>query len=155
MNPTHPAVIEWSVQHVTCPLRASDPLGAIRELAHVLAANSAVHDSAALVDAVIAREAQAPTYLGGGVAMPHARTSAVDRLVIAVGLSHEGLNWGSREEMARLVFLVGIPRNNEDGYLDVVRRITQVVRRLEWLEEAMTCRDSAALAALLSRTMPL
>lgn len=145
----------WPVEHIACPLVAKDAAGAIHELAGRLATAPGVLDADALVAAVEAREAHSPTYLGGGIAMPHARTDAVDRLVVAVGLSQQGLAWGSPRELARLVFLVGVPREHVTSYLEMVRKITQAVRRLDWIEQAMASRDAAALAQHLRTTITL
>lgn len=153
MNPTRPTAVEWPVRHIVCPLAARDVTGAIRELATTLEGAPGVIDTAQLMREVHARESQAPTYLGGGVAMPHARSTAVDRLAVAVGLSREGMRWGSSRELARLVFLVGVPREDDGAYLEMVRKITQTIRHLEWLEQAMACPDAPALARLLEQTI--
>lgn len=145
----------WPVEHIACPLVARDPSGVIRELAGRISSAPGVIDATALVEAIETREAQSPTYLGGGIAMPHARTTAVDHLVIAVGLSEQGLAWGSHRELARLVFLVGVPRDEVRGYLEMVRRITQAVRSLDWIEQAIACRDAASLAQHLRSTIRL
>lgn len=143
----------WTVDHVACPLRAEDAAGAIGEIAQALRAAPGMLDVPALVQAVRQRETQASTYLGGGVAIPHARTDAVDQLVIGVGLSRQGLRWGPSIELARLVFLVGVPRDEDHGYLAVVRRITQTVRHVAWIEAAAACRDASALVRLLRDTI--
>jgi len=150
----HPhSLTSWPLDHIACPLVSRESGAAIRELAGKLAHAPGMLDTAGLLHAVETREAQAPTYLGGGIAMPHARTTAVDRLVIAVGLSEQGLAWGSHRELARLVFLVGVPRDEVRGYLDMVRRVTQAVRTLDWIEQAIACRDAAALAQHLRATI--
>lgn len=155
MKPAETAPAAWPLAHIACPLRARDRAGTIRELVGLVAAAPGVSHPAHLLAAIEVREAQAPTYLGGGVAMPHARTDAVDQMVVAVGLSREGLRWGSSRELARLVFLVGVPRDQASGYLEMVRRITQTVRRIDWIEQAIACNDAAALARLLSTSIHL
>lgn len=145
----------WELDHIACPLLAREAGGVIRELAARLSVSASVKSPASLLEALEAREARSHTYLGGGIAMPHARTHAVDRVVIAVGLSRAGIAWGSDRESARLVFLVGVPRDGDTRYMDIVRRITGSVRRLDWIERATACRDSEALHALLTETIPL
>ena len=153
MNPNTQRTELWTVDHVACPLTARDAAGAIDEIARTLKHAPGVVDLPALTRAVQVRETHASTYLGGGVAIPHARTDAVDHLVIGVGLSREGLRWGPSIELARLVFLIGVPRDDDQAYLAVVRRITQTVRRLAWIEAAVTCSDAPALVRLLRDTI--
>ncbi|MBE2214381.1 MAG: PTS sugar transporter subunit IIA [Opitutaceae bacterium] len=155
MDRRAPSTPSWPIELIACPLAAHDAAGAIRELGARLAVAPGVLDGAALIEAIETRERQATTYLGGGIAMPHARTTAVDRLVVAVGLSPNGLAWSSPRELARLVFLVGVPREEVRGYLEMVRRITQAVRRIDWIEQAVACRDAAELAQHLRDTIEL
>ncbi len=154
MKVTQTPAAAWPVGQIVCPLTARTSSGAIRELAQCFTSVPGVLDLPALVEAVESRENLARTYLGGGVAMPHARTDAVERLLIAVGVSQEGLDWGMPNEFARLVFLVGVPRDEDSGYMAMVRRITQTVRHLDWIERAVACRDASALASLLESTIP-
>ncbi len=155
MSPGNAVAAPWSAEQISCPLHATDSAGTIRELASRLATAPGVMDPAALLRDIEFREAESPTYLGGGVAMPHARTPAVNRLVVAVGISRNGVHWGSSRELARLIFLVGVPREQVRDYLDLVRRITQAVRRIEWIEQAVTCTDALSLAALLKASIKL
>jgi len=44
---------------------------------------------------LVKREEIQTTGLGGGAAFPHARIEGVKDLIVAVGISHEGIDWGS------------------------------------------------------------
>lgn len=155
MKATQQPAAAWPVRQIVCPLMASTSAAAIRELAQCLGSAPGVIDVPGLVQAIESRESQARTYLGGGVAMPHARTAAVERLVVAVGVSQRGLDWGMPQEFARLIFLVGVPRDEDSGYMAMVRRITQAVRNLDWIERAVACPNASALARLLESTIQL
>lgn len=155
MSPTPDGHDLWSADRIACPLPVHDRTAAIRDLAGRLASAPGVVDAHALLAAIETREAQASTYLGGGVAMPHARSDAVNRLAVAVGLAPRGIDWGVPRELARLIFLVGVPRDTDRDYLEMLRAITQAVRRLEWIEQAVACRDAAALLAHLQATISL
>lgn len=145
----------WPVEHIVCPLVSTDARSVIRELAALLSAAPGMMNPDQFLLDVEERETQSPTYLGGGIAIPHARTSAVSRIVVAVGQSRHGIGWGSHRELARLVLLVGVPRDEIPGYLEAVRRITQTVRRIDWIEQAMACKDAATLSRLLQSTIEL
>ncbi|MEV6109512.1 PTS sugar transporter subunit IIA [Streptomyces sp. NPDC051940] len=91
-------------------LRAGDRDSAIRAIVGMLARTGKVADPDALVAAVLAREAEGTTGLGGESALPHARTDAVTEPVAGFARSAAGVDWGSADGTpARLIFLVGVP----------------------------------------------
>src|SRR5690606_13021879 len=71
-------------------LTASDPAGAIHELAAALAGPAGV-TAAQIAQLAIAREQLVTTALGDGVAVPHARIDGLKRSLAALGLSHDGV----------------------------------------------------------------
>ena len=59
-----------------------------------------------------------------GVAVPHGRTDAVDRLVCAIGVSPDGVDFGAADgEPTRIVVLVLTPRDGADPYLQFVASV--------------------------------
>jgi mannitol/fructose-specific phosphotransferase system IIA component (Ntr-type) len=57
--------------------------------------------------AVLEREAIMPTGIGHGIAIPHARIEGLARPVVAIGMSHDGVDFNAPDgEPARLMFLV-------------------------------------------------
>lgn len=141
----------WRPELVASPLSAREPLGVIRELAQLLADNSAVDPDAGLLEALEAREAQAPTFIGRGVALPHARLPKVHQAALAVGASADGITWGENGEKAYLVFLVAVPRDHVREYLDLVSRITKVARVSGWAASMARHDNPGALATALMR----
>ncbi len=95
--------------------------GVIRELLCRLAAKDLVSDMAIAEQAVLHREAQTSTGLMSGVALPHGRCSAVTRLVCAIGIAKQGLDFGALDgQPTRFVILVLTPTDGDDPYLQFV-----------------------------------
>lgn len=59
--------------------------------------------------AVLAREKSMSTYLGKGLAVPHARIEGLERPVVLVGRAEEGLPVAGRDERAHLLFIILTP----------------------------------------------
>ena len=143
----------WGEDCVICPLTAGSPREAIRQLAACLTERPGMRDPAEFQRAVELREAENTTYLGAGIALPHARTDAVECVIVAVGAAPAAIAWPTEAESARVVFLIGVPQKLVREYLELVRRISKAARQRDWLERAVQSADPAALAALLRTTI--
>ena len=120
------------------PLKATDRDAAIAELAQA-AAEAHGLDAQVVRGMVIARERIMGTGLGNGVAVPHARMSAIGQPVIAVGVSERGVDFDAPDgEPANLVLLILTPLADHDVQLDILADIartfvhpTSVIKTLE------------------------
>ena len=109
-------------------LQAGDKEGVITELVEVLRANGLVRDPAAALRAVLEREQGFSSGLRHGIAIPHARTDAVDRLVCAVGLKPEGVAFDTLDgKPARLVVLSLAPLHTAAPQLQFLAAVSQAL----------------------------
>ena len=100
----------------------------IDELLAMLTADGLIRDVDAAREAIFAREAQMPTALEDGVAIPHGRTDAVDGLVCAVGIRRGGVDFGSRDgKPSRIFVLVLTPPDGGGPYLQFVASVMGVL----------------------------
>lgn len=79
--------------------------------------------AAAIERAVIERERTMPTYLGRGLAIPHARLEGIERPVLVFARSEEGVPVKGREEKAHLLFLLLTPAANPRVQARMLARI--------------------------------
>ncbi len=102
----------------------------ISELIQSFVASGAISEQNALdlCVEVLAREEEATTGIGKGVAMPHARTSkVVKETMIAVGVHREGVDFDALDGApVHVVFLIAASDPQE--YLRVAGRIAKVGR---------------------------
>ena len=109
-------------------LQAADKVGIIAELVELLRANGQVRDPAAALQAVLEREQGFSSGLEHGIAMPHARTDAVDRLVCAVGLKPEGVAFDALDgKPSRIVVLTLAPLHAAAPHLHLLASISQTL----------------------------
>lgn len=133
-------------------LLATTKQGAISELVTLLYDNGLVMDRDVAVQAVYEREQGLSTGLEFGVAIPHARTDAVARLVCAVGLKKEGLEFDAADgEPTRIVVLVLAPDSAATPQLQL---IAQICRMLDGRGRAalLACETSDDMLAVLAAT---
>ena len=109
-------------------LRGNSPAEIIHELIDLLDASGAVTDASQAARVVLEREGQMSTGMEEGVAIPHGRTEVVARLVCAVGVKREGVDFGSTDgRPARIFILVLTPESGADPYLRFVASLMGVL----------------------------
>jgi PTS system nitrogen regulatory IIA component len=114
---------------VVVPLAARDKAGVIAELTRHLVDQSGGGYSEVL-DAVEEREAVLSTGIGFGVAIPHARSSAVRELSLVCGVSPVPVPYDSIDgEPVRLFFLIVGPESSAGQHVKILSRIARLVRR--------------------------
>jgi mannitol/fructose-specific phosphotransferase system IIA component (Ntr-type) len=114
---------------VVVPLVARDKHGIIVELAERLVALTGARLDEVL-RAIEERESVLSTGVGFGVAIPHARSSAVSELAIVGGVSAEPVPYDSLDgEPVRLFFLIVGPESSAGLHVKILSRIARLVRR--------------------------
>lgn len=112
---------------------------AVRALHERLAgATNAVMDGPKFLTDVVTRMRLGPVCVADRIAMPHARSTAVDRLVLGIGRSIRGIPFDAEHPRVGLVFLIGTPKDAVAEYLQAVANLAR------WL------RDAARRAALFA-----
>ncbi|RKO60850.1 Phosphotransferase system mannitol/fructose-specific IIA domain (Ntr-type) [Caldibacillus debilis GB1] len=80
---------------VTMTVSGSGKTEAIGELAKLLDGAGKLADVQRFMEAVLRREDQGTTGIGDGIAIPHAKSSAVKEAAIAFGKSEKGVDFAS------------------------------------------------------------
>ena len=81
-----------------------------------------------LKDAVIQREKEQSTGIGGGIAVAHGKCSEVDSVYIALGISKKGIEFDSFDEQpVHLLLLFSNPPHMASEYLQALSLIMRVL----------------------------
>lgn len=130
---------------------ATDLAAVVKELVETLADAGDVSEPAGLVDEVLRRENAGSTAIGGGVVIPHARFSGIDRLRIAVATLATPLGIPSEDGLpVDIVILLVGPADDPRQMLRVLARLARQVRDTGFLDGLRAAGDVAALRAALS-----
>lgn len=114
---------------VKVPLEGFDKEEAIAELVEVLVRAGRVPDRQAVLDGLYAREAKGSTGIGRGVAIPHAKHPDLSGVVVAVGVSREGIEFDAADgELVYLVFLVLAETDNPGPNVEVLADIGNLMQ---------------------------
>ncbi len=101
---------------------------ALHDIARLLDGNPDVANYAGFYDELLARDRLDTTCLGNGVALPHARTEHVKKIVMAVGRSDVGIPFDDKGEVVKLIFVLGTPKSKPGDYLAVVSALCKLLR---------------------------
>ena len=97
----------------------------IDELVEILSAAGKLNDKDEYKKEILKRESQSSTGLEEGIAIPHAKTSAVKVPSIAFGLSKAGVDYDSLDgEPSKLFFMIAAPANASDTHIEVLSKLT-------------------------------
>ncbi len=127
-------------------LASPDKYEAIRELIRRAPVFQEITDRAAFEESVIARERLQSTGLGHGVAVAHGRTAGAGRVVIALGLSRQGIPFDSPDgEPVQLLFVIASPVSLSLDYLQALSTLVRCVRSRSLRDSLFTPGDVASI----------
>ncbi|MGQ0615023.1 MAG: PTS sugar transporter subunit IIA [Planctomycetaceae bacterium] len=138
------------VQH----LRGATKEAVIAELlnALVVAGRVPLEREREVRDTILERERVASTGIGNGLAIPHGKTKHADRLGVAVGLSHQGIDFSSFDgNPVRVVVLAVCPPASSPEHLSLMRALATVAKDPDHAERLADSKDRRELLALLER----
>jgi mannitol/fructose-specific phosphotransferase system IIA component (Ntr-type) len=101
-------------------------------------------------DAILAREAQATTGIGKGIAFPHARIKGVKKAVGVIGCSSEGIGFDSLDgkPVDMVVLLLSSPED-ADEHLQAMETIFRHVHREAFRAELRACQTKDEMVTLV------
>ena len=113
---------------IAMDLSATSKDQVIDELVAQLNSAGKLSDEATFKEAIHARESQSTTGIGEGIAIPHAKTDAVQSAAIAFGKSVEGVDYQSLDmQPAHLFFMIAAPAGGAQTHLDALAKLSGIL----------------------------
>ncbi|EHH0680862.1 PTS sugar transporter subunit IIA [Vibrio vulnificus] len=118
------------------------------ELAKMLFENNRISSKEAFLTDIEAREALSITSMDG-IAYPHAKSKAVIEPAIAVGVKHEGIEYGDEEGVKPTVFfMIASPDNGADHHIYVLQELFGKFSE-EFIEDIHNAKDELQILNIL------
>lgn len=120
----------------------------LKDMVHLIKENTNyLEDEEDFYNQIIEREKVGSTGIGMGIAIPHARSQALDKIVVAIGLLKTPVNFNSLDgEYVKVVVLVGAPKEQSKEYLGLLSTLARIFRNKKYRESIM---DSSTLEELI------
>jgi fructose-specific phosphotransferase system IIA component len=116
-------------------VEATEKNQAITELVQFLVDQHHLENFDVLLEKVMSRENKMTTGIGSGIAVPHAKSSLVDKMVMVCGVSYKGVKYESVDsEEVKLLFLMISPSNITGPHIQTLANISRIMGNEELRE---------------------
>ncbi len=120
------------------------------ELCRVVAENEGL-EPAPLLEVLLERERLGSTGIGDGIAIPHGKTSAVDKLVVACGRSIEGVEFESMDgKPTHIFFLLVAPENTAGSHLKALAKISRLLKDASFRQQLLSAPGASEIYELIA-----
>jgi CBS domain-containing protein len=139
-------------ENILIPLSAESAREAVGELVELLVRNGDLRDASPLDELLVEPRTRDAVWIDRNVLMPHLRTEAVTKPVMALGVTPRPLQRGAEEQPgAQIVVLVLAPPKESHAYLQLVAALARALRSesvVESLRSAQGADDVLRIPAL-------
>ena len=132
-------------------LQANTKNGVIEELVDCLALSEQITDRDTVLQAVLAREEKMSTGMQNGIAIPHGKTDAVDKLCIAIGIKRNGVDFDAMDGQPCSIFIMTLsPKNRVGPHIQFLAEISKLLGIETIRNQLVTAQTADEILALLT-----
>jgi PTS system nitrogen regulatory IIA component len=143
-----------SKKAILADLKSSKKEDVLNELVDLLinAEEIKKSDRNKVIDALMERESLGSTAIGQGIAIPHAKSDCVDKLVGAFALSRGGIDFDSLDgEPVYIFFLLLAAQDSAGPHLKALARISRLFKDKYFRDNLRSCADDKAIIKVISQ----
>ncbi|RKY81493.1 PTS sugar transporter subunit IIA [candidate division KSB1 bacterium] len=123
----------------------------INELIELADKSGRIRDKEEALRAVMAREEMMSTGLEHGIAIPHAKTDSVSEIVMALGISKQGIDFESVDgEPSKIFFLLLAPETAATANVKLLAQIARVTSSAEFRSRIVSADSPAEVIDIIS-----
>ena len=131
-------------------LKAQSKNEVFSELAEKLVAQNRISDKAQFLLDVQAREEIDNTGFENGIALPHAKSKAVIKPAVVIGISRKGIEYGAEDgKPSKLFFMIASPDSNAEHHVEVLAELSSKLIEEGFIDKLYKVKTSAQALALL------
>jgi len=135
---------------IIADLSGKDKQSVLTELTDFLETNKAIKNKDSLYSALIEREKLGSTGIGENVAIPHAKSEEIDRILTLFGRSVEGVDFDSLDKKpVHFVCLVIAPTHSTGHHLKALARISRLLKNQNLREGILKAQDKNEIYSIL------
>jgi PTS system fructose-specific IIC component len=110
-------------------------------------------DAAGLEADALAREAKAATGLGGGIAIPHCRSAAVNTNSLAFARLNPKIDFGAADGPADLAFMIAASDGADDAHLALLAMLARNLMRSEFTDGLRSAKTAQEVVDLVNHAI--
>ncbi|MDR1931112.1 MAG: PTS sugar transporter subunit IIA [Treponema sp.] len=133
-------------------LEAEDKDEAFEELADAFCQVSRLDIREEILEAVRDRERKMSTGIQKGIAIPHGKTNAVDRVRGILGISKRGIDYDALDgQPVYLLFMVVAPQTDTEKHLRVLKRLAELLQNPQFFTDLAAQNDPSSASAVIKK----
>lgn len=130
-------------------MKATTKEAAIDELISSLDKSGRINDPKLFKEMVLKREAESSTGIGDGIAMPHAKTKAINQATVVFGRSKSGVNYQALDgKPSYLFFMIAAPEGAANVHLQTLAALSRLLIDQEFVALVKEAKTPAEVAKL-------
>jgi len=139
---------------IIAELKSAKKEDVVKELVDSLIASGEIerNNRNKIIEALMERESLGSTAIGQGIAIPHAKTDCVSKLVGAFGLTRKGIDFDSLDgEPVYIFFLLIAPQDSAGPHLKALARISRLFKDKYFRDNLRSCADEKDIIKTISQ----
>lgn len=115
----------------------------LKEMVGILGTSENVKDAPSLLKAILDREKIVSTGIGIGIAVPHVKISNVSDFVVAIGRSHQGVEFDALDgQPVHIIVMIAASDKQASDYLKVMAKFMLALKQKEFRREILLLTES-------------
>lgn len=132
-------------------LKARSRNEAVRELVELIHAKFRLKNIQEAISVVIERELKMTTSLENGIALPHGKTDAVDKVIVAVGLKQSGINFHSADgQLSKIIILMLSPLSSTGPHIRCLAEIARLLHSKSNRKKILEAKDAETIYRIMT-----
>jgi PTS system fructose-specific IIC component/PTS system nitrogen regulatory IIA component len=142
----------FSPQFIRIGLEAEDKDEVFEELADVFCQASKLDIREDVLEAIRERERKMSTGIQKGIAVPHGKTNAIDKVYGVLGISKRGIDYDSLDgEPVYLLFMVLTPLSSAEKHLRILKRLAEMLENPQFFTDLVSQSDPSQANAIIKK----
>lgn len=123
----------------------------INELVDKLFSAGKLNNKEEYKEAILKRESEFSTGIGDGIAIPHAKTSAVKTPALAFGLSQDGIDYDSLDaQPANIFFMIAASEGANNEHLETLSRLSTMLMNPDFKDNLVKAKNADEVLDLIN-----
>lgn len=140
------------VESIDLKAKPQDKVAALEHLITLMERGGSIADKEEYKACVLRREEEGSTGIGEGIAIPHAKTSAVKAPGLAAMLVQDGVDFDSLDgEPAKLFFLIAAPDTEDNVHLDVLSHLSMLLMNDDFRSELLKAGSAKEFLSVIDK----
>jgi len=142
-----------NINSINTDLASTSKQEVIIELVDLIEKSNCLNDKTEFLNDVLARENLSTTGFGGAVAIPHAKSQAVDKVNLAIGISKTGIDFEAIDKIpAKLFFLIAVPLNSNSLHLEILSTLSSCLLDDKFTSAMMNAQSATEILNLFNNS---